>query len=357
MKDEYGAMSDAGDTFEHDGPFTLESGEVLPHAQLRYNTYGSLNPAGTNVLLVNHALTGNSDLASWWGSMLGPTLAFDTDKYFVVSANILGSCYGSTSPTSVDPSTGEPYGKSFPSVSVRDTVKLQGKLLESLGVTSLKSVVGGSFGGMQTLEYLFTGQEFGPETRSAIPIACGSHHTGWQIGISELQRQAIYADPDWAEGEGWNAKKGLEVARQIGMISYRTSQAYEEKFGRGVQGGKIYGSDAEWDVKSYLEYQGRKFLDRFDPITYVKLTEQMDSHDISRGRGEMKAVLNSVKVPTLIVGIDSDVLYPVHEQESLRDGIQGSELVVVNSDAGHDGFLLEQEEVSKNVIRFLESIE
>ena len=155
-------------------PLLAQSGEVLPHAQLRYNTYGSLNPAGTNVLLVNHALTGNSDLASWWGSMLGPTLAFDTDKYFVVSANILGSCYGSTSPTSVDPSTGEPYGKSFPSVSVRDTVKLQGKLLESLGVTSLKSVVGGSFGGMQTLEYLFTGQEFGPETRSAIPIGAKS---------------------------------------------------------------------------------------------------------------------------------------------------------------------------------------
>ncbi|GMH70872.1 hypothetical protein TrLO_g3490 [Triparma laevis f. longispina] len=357
MADEYGAMSSNGLTYEHEGPLTLESGEILPHAQLRYNTYGTLNSTSSNVLLINHALTGNSDLASWWGDMLGSGKSFDTDKYFIVSANILGSCYGSTSPTSVNPETGEVYGREFPSVSIRDTVKLQGELLESLGVKSLKSVIGGSFGGMQTLEYLFTGQENGPPTRSSIPIACGSHHTGWQIGISELQRQAIYADPNWKHNP-MEAKKGLEVARMIGMISYRTPHAYEEKFGRAVTSeSKPYGSDAEWNVKSYLEYQGSKFLTRFDPITYVKLTEQMDSHDLARGRGEMEEVLGRVEVKTMVVGIESDVLYPVEEQRRLSEGISGSELVIVKSDAGHDGFLLEQEEVSKNVTRFLNSFE
>jgi homoserine O-acetyltransferase len=285
--------------------------------------------------------------------MLGEGKCYDTSKYFVVCCNILGSCYGSTSPRSVNPDTGEEYGNSFPAVSVRDTAALQMKCLESLGVSSIKAVVGGSFGGMQVLETLFH-QDILP-VRSAVPIACGVKHTAWQIGISEVQRQAIYADPRWNNGDclGVTDLKGLDVARQIGMVTYRTAKAYSVKFDRTVA------DNGEFDVKNYLEYQGKKFLDRFDPITYVKMTEQMDTHDVGRGRGGVDAALSTIDVPTLVIGIDSDVLYPIHEQEELYEklGSKKKEFVEIRSDAGHDGFLLEQDAVGEAVTRFLDGIE
>jgi homoserine O-acetyltransferase len=208
-----------------------------------------------------------------------------------------------------------------------------------------------------------------PFVRSVVPIACGAAYTAWQIAISEVQRQAIYADPKW-ETDPFQATKGLEVARQMGMISYRTAKGYQDKFGRqtrrngGIAGAKnddcnssklMYGSDALWQVKSYLEYQGIKFIDRFDPITYVKLTEQMDSHDVSRGRGGSVAdVLSKVEIPACVLGIDSDVLYPLSEQEELADCIPNSELKVIHSDDGHDGFLLEQDQVARHIVDFLD---
>jgi homoserine O-acetyltransferase len=189
-----------------------------------------------------------------------------------------------------------------------------------------------------------------------IPIACGSSHTAWQIAISEVQRQAIYADPNW-EKDAFKATKGLEVARQIGMISYRTPQGYRGKFGRQLRSddSPSYGSHANWQVKSYLEYQGLKFIDRFDPITYVKLTEQMDSHDVSRNRGASIAeVLQQIEIPACVLGIDSDVLYPLSEQEELVEHIPNSELKVIRSDEGHDGFLLAQDQVARHIVDFLD---
>ena len=183
-------------------------------------------------------------------------------------------------------------------------------------------------------------------------------HTAWQIAISEVQRQAIYADPHW-EAEPLRATKGLEVARQMGMISYRTPQGYGVKFGRQLksEGSPLYGSKADWQVKSYLEYQGVKFIDRFDPITYVKLTEQMDSHDIGRNRGGSAVeVLGKLEIPVCVLGIDSDVLYPMSEQEQLAENIPGAELRVIHSDDGHDGFLLEQDQVAAEIVDFLDSI-
>ncbi|GMI31661.1 hypothetical protein TeGR_g14035 [Tetraparma gracilis] len=361
MEDEYGDMSSSGETFTFPGTFTLEDGSTLESPSLCYNTYGTLNESRDNVLLVTHALTGNSDLASWWGNMLGPGKTFDTDKYFIVCANILGSCYGSTSPASIDPATSLPYGGSFPDVSVRDTIALQFALLSDLNVSSIKSVIGGSFGGMQVLEAMFAStREL--SVRSAVPIACGSSHTAWQIAISEVQRQAIYADPSWNGGDCLDVRdsKGLNVARQMGMVTYRTARAYDLKFGREKVGeGPAYGKDAKWQVKSYLEYQGDKFLSRFDPITYVKLTEQMDTHDVGRGRGGIAKALLSLEMPSLVIGIDSDVLYPLHEQESLFSALGSVEkkFVSVRSEAGHDGFLLEQETVGKAIDEFLERIE
>jgi len=198
-----------------------------------------------------------------------------------------------------------------------------------------------------------------PFVRSVIPIACGASHTAWQIAISEVQRQAIYADPKW-ESDPFKATKGLEVARQMGMISYRTAHGYNSKFGRDVrndEGNKSnnYGSNTLWQVKSYLEYQGIKFIDRFDPITYVKMTEQMDSHDVSRGRGSSVAeILQRVEIPACVLGIDSDVLYPISEQEEIVKHLPNSKLKIIHSDEGHDGFLLEQDRVNCCIMDFLD---
>ena len=368
MKDEYGTMDDSGDTFVYDGDFVLESGQVLPSAQLRYQTYGTLNKQRNNVLVVCHALTGNASLHAWWGDLLGPNRAFDTTKYFVVCCNILGSCYGSTSPVSINPNTGQPYGKDFPDVSVQDTVRLQLLMLQNeLKVSSIKAVVGGSFGGMQAVEFAvqagipdtgdFTDKYGRPFLRSVIPIACGAEHTAWQIAISEVQRQAVYRDPAWNSSDPFAATNGLEVARQLGMISYRTPTGYVSKFGRKLKTGGndnafTYGSTAPWQVKSYLEYQGKKFLDRFDPVTYVKMTEQMDSHCVTRGR--LADILSQVEIPALVLGIDSDVLYPLSEQQELTRQLPQAHLKIIHSDDGHDGFLLEQDQVASQIVEFLD---
>jgi homoserine O-acetyltransferase/O-succinyltransferase len=378
MQDEYGEMTSEGYTYVHPTPMTLENGQVLEDAQLRYQTYGELNEARDNVLVICHALTGNASLHSWWGDLLGPGKAFDTNRYLVVCSNILGSCYGSTGPSSINPTTGQPYGKDFPDISVKDTVRLQlHMLVNALKVHSIKSVIGGSFGGMQAMEFAIQAgssplspyssecffMENGNKTplvRTVIPIACGAAHTAWQIAISETQRQAIYADPKW-QANGLEATLGLSVARQIGMVSYRTAKGYCQKFGRSMQTTKNdndavpkYGSAANWKVKSYLEYQGEKFLSRFDPITYVKMTEQMDSHDVARGRGDtLESVLSHVEIPALILGIDSDLLYPLVEQQELAEHLTNSELHVIHSDDGHDGFLLEQEQVANLITAFL----
>jgi homoserine O-acetyltransferase len=372
MDDEYGEMTAEGHTYMYPGSYVLENGQTLENAQLRYMTYGTLNETRDNVLVVTHALTGNASLHSWWGDLLGPGLAFDTDKYFIVCSNILGSCYGSTGPTSPkDGKSGEAYGILFPDVSVRDTVRLQLHMLrDDLRVKSIKCVIGGSFGGMQAVEYaaqagaidspFSVDDESGratPFIRTVMPIACGAAHTAWQIAISEVQRQAIYSDPKWNDGNPSMDDpplKGLSVARQIGMVSYRTPSGYESKFGRNLrEKTPVYGSNAKWEVKSYLEYQGYKFLSRFDPITYVKLTEQMDTHDVGRGRGGKEAALQNIKIPVLVLGIDSDILYPLDEQKELATLFPNGELSIIHSDAGHDGFLLEQDQVAAHITKFL----
>jgi homoserine O-acetyltransferase len=368
MKDEYGTMDDSGRTYEYPGDFELENGTFLKHPVLRYQTYGQLNEARDNVLVVCHALTGNASLHSWWGDLLGPGCVFDTDKYLVVCCNILGSCYGSTSPVSINPATDLPYGMDFPDVSVQDTVRLQLLLLrDELNVSSIKAVIGGSFGGMQAVE--FAVQAGGPEAdfcdangnpycRTVVPIACGSQHTAWQIAISEVQRQAIYMDPEWKNGDPFQATAGLEVARQIGMVSYRTPVGYSEKFGRKLQNpdSPPYGKAASFQVKSYLEYQGKKFLSRFDPVTYVKMTEQMDSHNVARGRGaSVKEVLSRVQIPALVMGINSDVLYPLSEQVELAELLPKGRLEIIQSSDGHDGFLLEQDQVAEHIAQFLDA--
>eukprot|EP01041_Mallomonas_annulata_P009156 gene9156-18971_t len=354
MHDEYGKIDSSGETFVC-RDFVLESGVILPEAQVRYNLYGTMNTEKNNIMIVCHALTGNSKLDQWWGSMLGPGKTFDTSKYLVVCANAMGSCYGSTGPMSTNPLTGELYGMTFPEVTIRDTVSLHMKMVkEALLAERIFCVIGGSMGGMHALEWGIMGGEY---VQSIVVIACNAAHSAWQIAMSETQRQAIYADPKWNNGNiDYNdpPNSGLAVARQIGMVSYRTAKGYNAKFGREKD------ETGVWQVKRYLEYQGKKILDRFDAITYIKLTEQLDTHDVARGRGgddetgsgtsgsgsgSIDRALSLIRGRTLVMGIESDMLYPLCEQQDLAARMPGCTFRVVTSQEGHDGFILEQEQL------------
>jgi len=331
--------------------FETQYGYTFPEVRVRYKTWGKLNDKKDNVLVVCHALTGNADVAGWWGALLGPGKAFDTDKYLVVCCNILGSCYGTTGPQDIDPNTGKKYGSSFPEVTVRDSARMQlDTVMHGLGATGC-CVVGGSLGGMQTVEMALCGGEF---VRSIVAIACGGRHHAWQIAISEAQREAIVKDPNWLGGDYAPDKKplnGLSVARQIAMISYRTHEVYERRFGRQK---KEKDGEKLFQIKSYLNYQGDKFLTRFDPLSYWVLTKKMDTHDVADGReGTYEEVLGSIKQPTLVLGVDSDLLYPNVEQEELADLIPNAEIEIFSSPEGHDGFLLEQAAIGNATSKFL----
>lgn len=352
MKDEYGSLKAVGDYYIAQDPFQLESGEWLHDATICYTTNGILNETKDNVIVVCHALTGNAALSSWWAPMLGPGLTFDTDKYFIVCANILGSCYGSTGPSSINPATGLKYKSSFPKVSIRDTVSLQLQMLKGQGIKSIKSVIGGSMGGMQAIEWGIIGGDY---IKSVVPIGCGAEHTAWQIGISEAQRQAIYMDDKWNNGEvdeNDPPVRGLAVARQMAMIMYRTSNSFHSKFGR-----EKCDKTNKFQVQKYLEYQGQKFNGRFDAMSYVAITEQMDTHDIGRGRGSIEEAAQSLKSKFCVVGIDSDILYPLTEQIDLAKIIPNSEIHTITSLDGHDAFLLQVQQLSDIIKPFLEKVE
>ena len=338
---------------------TLESGQTLRDFPVCYQTYGRLNAAADNALVVCHALTGHADLHDWWGSLLGDGVAFDTSRYFVVCANLLGSCYGTAGPTEVNAETGKKWGADFPVTTVRDSVQLHHKLLfEGLGVKRVCGVIGGSLGGMQALEWGFLDPQ---HVQSIVALACNSKHSAWQIAINHTQRQAIYADPLFLAGRyplNQPPAAGLSIARQFAMITYRTQPVYQTKFDRSVTATPSAAHAAQqsptFEVERYLLYQGAKLLTRFDANSYIRLTQTLDSHDVGRGRGGDKAALATLRQPTLVMGIDSDVLYPVWEQEQLASMIPNSEYRAIKSLEGHDGFLLEQQQIGSAIKKFLE---
>ena len=366
LADEYSGEMDGSSGSTHVvESLELECGRVLRNVNVKYKTWGSLNEAGDNVLLVCHALTGSHELDLWWGDLLGSGKAFDTDRFLVVCVNTLGSPYGSCSPLSPDEDArdGSAYGSRFPAgATVRDAVALQAAVLkDAVGCSEVACVVGGSMGGMLALEFCY--QTLIP-TNSAVLLATNGRHSAWQIAISALQRQAILSDPKYAGGDyaaDDPPNTGVSVARQIAMVSYRTHNAYETKFGRRSEEetDENRGSDAPptYDVENYLSYQGDKFLTRkFDANCYVALTRLMDSHDVSRGRGTYPHVLAQVTQPVLVLGITSDVLYPLHEQQELAIHLANCRgFVAIESDEGHDGFLLEQKQVTKHVSEFLQT--
>lgn len=345
-------------------PLQLQHGATLSRVAVAYETYGELNPAGTNAVLVTHALTGSAhaagvtdreSLPGWWDPLIGPGKAIDTDRFYVISSNVLGGCYGSTGPSSVDPDTGRRYGARFPRYTVRDMVTVQRRLIEALGVTSLAAVIGGSMGGMQVLEWAAM---YPSLVRAIAPIAVGSRHSAWAIGLNEVARRAIMSDPAWLGGDyapESQPENGLGLARAIAMLSYRSFDSLEQKFGRERvdDAGAL---QASFQIASYLSYQGVKLVKRFDANTYLLLTKAMDDYDVAEGRGTLKQVLASMDMPALVLGIDSDVLYPEAEAQGLASLLPNASYERIRSPHGHDAFLIEYPQVAVQLRRFLAQV-
>lgn len=333
--------------FEAQTGLELESGERLAEWQLAYRTWGELNSTGDNVVMVCHALTGSADADEWWSGLFGQGRALDPSQDFVVCSNVIGGCYGSTGPRSAKPGDERSYGAQFPRVSIRDMVAAQRHLVDHLGVKRLKLVLGPSLGGMQVLEWA----SLYPEVVEAIaPVGVSARHSAWCIGTSEAQRQAIFRDPKWLGGN-YEADKppadGFAVARMMAMLSYRSWENFESRFARQQQP-----DTQEFTIASYLRYQGDKIVQRFDPLSYVRLTEAMDTHDLARGRGEEQQALARLRMPALVVAVTSDVLYPPQEQEYLAAALPNAQLRYLESPAGHDGFLIDTDELSDMIVKF-----
>ena len=321
-------------------PVTLESGIVLPRVRVAYQTWGELSAAGDNAVLVCHALTGSADVADWWGALIGPAGALDPASDFIICSNVLGSCYGTTGPGT--PEWDAVFGArpESPAVTIRDVVHVQRHLLDALGVRRLRLVIGGSMGGMQALEWAL----LYPDRVDAIAVlAAPAVHAPWAVALGESQRQAIFADPEWPAGR---AARGLATARMMAMVSYRSAQSFDMRFGAGRH------DAAQPHVTRWLHRHGEKLVDRFDARAYVALTHVLDSHDVGRDRGGVRAALAALHQPALIVAIDTDVLYPPHELQALSDGLPGSELFWLASPHGHDAFLIEQDVVLRAVRDF-----
>ncbi|KAJ7621047.1 homoserine O-acetyltransferase [Roridomyces roridus] len=387
--------------------FTLECGTELKDAPVAYKTWGRLNEARDNVMVICHALTGSADVEDWWGPLMGSNKAFDPSRFFIFCANVLGSPYGSASPITTNPATGRPYGPEFPPTSIRDDVRIhQHVLIQHLGVRRVAVVIGGSMGGMATLEWpLLSPPGF---VRRIIVLATSARHSAWCIAWGESQRQSIYSDPAYKEGyyePSEQPRNGLSAARMCALLTYRSRDSFERRFGRKVhlpatppttkrseareglitppaspplevEALELHNDGLDRDgrepaptprpifsAQSYLRYQGDKFIARFDANCYIHITRKMDTHDLARGRvasegtttDELLAKTLAMLPPhALVISIQSDGLFTPPEQALIASHIPGSELVVVASGEGHDGFLVEFEEINHSVLGFLQ---
>lgn len=328
------------------GSFALESGDTIEDVSIAYRTWGDISNAPERAILICHALTGSADVESWWPGIIGAGKAFDPAQDFIVCANILGSCYGTTGPVSTRPDLDQRYRADFPRVSVRDMVNLQRVLLDALGIDKLELVTGPSLGGMQALEWAAS---YPDRVASVVPIGVGARHSAWCIGVSEAQRAAIEADPDWKDGfysDDQPPRQGLAAARMMAVCTYRSWSSFDERFGRDQH------DDGTYQVQSYLRHQGQKINDRFDANTYVSLTHAMHTHDLSKGRGELADVLRQIDQAALVVSVSTDTLYPPHEQALLAELLPNAQYELLESSHGHDGFLIETENLSGMIADF-----
>ncbi|GAB4130087.1 MAG: homoserine O-acetyltransferase [Ignavibacteriales bacterium] len=358
-------------SFENN-PFKFESGEELKHLQIAYQTYGELNNDKSNVILICHALTGNAHAAGilmetesddnsspdllgkysklyhgksgWWDELIGIEKVFDTRKYFVICSNIIGSCYGTSGPTTIHST--KPFRMSFPQVTIRDMVRVQKGLIDYLGIKKILSVVGGSLGGMQAFEWALMYPDI---VESIIPIATSVQHSPWAIALNKLSREAIMQDPNWMNGNyETQPVSGLSIARKLAMISYRSYDSFQQRFSRN----KNHSKD-KFLIETFLDHHAEKLLERFDANAYIYLSKAMDENDIAKNRGSLSEVLSSIKQKTMVIGISSDILYPPAEQKSFQALIPNSVYREINSIHGHDAFLIEFEQLTKFIGEFL----
>ena len=355
-----------------ENPLVLDCGKTIGPIKTAYTTYGKLNDSKSNAILICHALTGDQYVASehpitkkngWWSLLIGPGKSIDTNKYFIICPNVIGGCMGSTGPNEVNPQTGKEYGLDFPVVTIADMVKAQKLLIDNLGIKKLFSVIGGSMGGMLVLQWL---SKYPACIFSAIPIATTTSHSAQNIALNELARQAIMADPEWKSGNynEQNTKpiKGLSVARMAAHISYLSEQSLHEKFGRNLQNkDKIeFSFDADFQVESYLRHQGFKFVDRFDANSYLYITRAMDYFDLKmENNGSLIEAFKDTEAHTLCVSFTSDWLYPTSENKEITKTFNALGLnvsfVEIDTDNGHDSFLLNEPEFFYTIKGFLDA--
>ena len=353
-----------------DRPLRLACGVELGPFTVAYETWGTLDESRSNAILVCHALTGDQYVAGanpvtgrpgWWDCMVGPGKPLDTDRFFIVCSNVLGGCMGTTGPGDADPATGARWNMRFPVITIGDMVEAQAMLLDRLGVGTLLSVVGGSMGGMQALEWA---RRFPRRVRTAVPIACAARHTAQNIAFHEVGRQAIMADPGWRGGDyaahDTRPGQGLAVARMAAHITYLSEEALHRKFGRGLQDRNrpAFGFDAEFQVESYLRHQGRSFVERFDANSYLYITRAMDYFDLAAPHGgRLRPAFENTPVRFCVISFSSDWLFPTAESRAIVHALNGNaanvSFVEIETDKGHDAFLLDEPEFHAILSGFL----
>lgn len=330
--------------FHSTQPFTLEDGGILPALTIAYHTYGKLDHERNNVIWVCHALTANSNVADWWSGLFGPDNVLDPEKYFIVCANIIGSCYGSTGPRSINPSTGKAYGLDFPLVTIRDWARAHDLLRLHLGIAEIALCIGGSCGGHQVLEFAYLLRQ---QIKKMALLVTSARETAWAVAIHEAQRMAMQADPTFYEDNDTGGAAGMRAARGFGLVTYRTFDAYVK--GQTDNDEKLNGLKAA----SYIQHQGKKLEQRFYAQSYWYLSKALDAHHIGRGRGGAETALAEINVPALVLSIESDLLIPPSEQHFLAAHLPQASLVELASPYGHDGFLIETERIGQILKHFL----
>lgn len=332
--------------YKYDKEFELESGEKLPSLTIAYDTYGKRNSDSSNVIWVCHALTANSDVADWWPHTVEQGCFLDPEKYFTVCANFLGSHYGTTGPLSENPATGEAWYGDFPRITVRDMVRAHQLLAEHLGIKRVKLLIGSSIGGFQCLEWSVMQPDF---AERAAFIATTPRTKPWASAFNESQRMAIESDPSYGERNAEAGLNGLAIARSIALLSYRGGMAYDKT----QEDTNLDEASFERRVHSYQRYQGEKLRRRFNAYSYVRLSEAVDSHNLGRGRGKVEDVLKQIRAKSLVVAITSDILFPPSDHQILIDNIPDVEYHLIDSDFGHDGFLVEHKQLNDIILNFL----